>query len=144
MKRPVGVTYESFPLRILLVCVVIAACGCGTKNVASVHGKVTLDGEPVAIGNIAFVPPSGSGSRAAASIEQGGYTIPASDKLAPGTYRVEVSWHKPTGRKIASADPGMMIDETREAVPAKYNTDSTLRAEIAGGEVVKDFALTSK
>ena len=70
--------------------------------------------------------------------------FPPTDKLLPGSYRVEISWRKPTGRKIASADPGIMIDETREAVPAKYNTDSTLTVEIGSGDVEKNFALTSK
>jgi hypothetical protein len=57
---------------------------------------------------------------------------------------VEINWQKPTGRKIASADPGMTADETREVVPAKYNTDSTLTVEIGGGDVEKDFALASR
>ena len=130
--------------RVSALCVLIGPIGCGTKSVSSVHGNVTLDGEPVAAGNIAFLPPGGSGSRASAAIEQGAYKISASDNLAPGSYRVEISWHKPTGRKIASADPGMMIDETREAVPAKFNTDSKLMVEVAGGDVEKDFALTTK
>jgi hypothetical protein len=117
--------------------------GCKAQRAASVHGKVTLDGEPVALGNIVFLS-TGSGPKAAAPIEQGAYSIPAKDKLSPGSYRVEISWRKPTGRQVASADPGIMIDETREAVPAKYNTDSTLTAEIGSGDVQKDFELTSK
>src|SRR5947208_40017 len=104
---------KSLLVRLTVFCALVAIAGCGTKNIATVHGKVMLDGEPVALGNIAFLPPSGSGPRAAAAIEQGAYVVPASDKLAPGSYRVEISWHKPTGRKVASADPGMMIDETK-------------------------------
>lgn len=108
------------------------------------QGKVTLDGEPVTLGNIIFLPTAGSGTKASAAIEQGTYVIPATDKLAPGSYRVEISWHKPTGRKVASADPGIMIDETREVVPPKYNSDSTLKVDIGSGKVEQDFALTSK
>ena len=119
-------------------------CGCSGDASSSVHGRVTLDGEAVTMGNIVFLPPSGVGPKAAAAIENGSYAISAADKLRPGSYRVEISWHKPTGRKVASADPGMTIDETREAIPAKYNSDSTLVVEIGGGEVEKDFALTSK
>jgi hypothetical protein len=118
--------------------------GCSGQNSASVHGKVTLDGEMVSAGNIAFLPAAAGGRKVAAAIEQGLYSIPASQKLEPGKYRVEISWHKPTGRKVASADPGMTIDETREAVPAKYNRDSTLTVEIGGGEVEKDFSLATK
>ena len=108
------------------------------------HGKVTLDGEAVTMGSIVFLPTSSDGPKAAAAIENGAYALSPSDKLRPGSYRVEISWHKPTGRKIASADPGMTIDETREAVPAKYNAASTLVAEIGSGDVEQDFALTSK
>lgn len=118
-------------------------CGCSGQKAASVHGQVTLDGEPVSAGSIVFLPAAAGGRKAAAAIEGGAYSIPASEQLAPGSYRVEISWHKPTGRKIPSADPGMTMDETREAVPARYNSDSTLTAEI-GGDAEKDFALTSR
>lgn len=118
--------------------------GCSGEQTAAVQGKVTLDGEPVALGNIVFLPIGGAGTKGSAPVEQGAYTIPATDKLAPGSYRVEISWHKPTGRKVASADPGIMMDETREVVPPKYNSDSTLKVEIGSGKVEQDFALTSK
>ena len=118
--------------------------GCGGESTTALHGKVTFDGEPVALGNISFFPSTSDGKKAAAAIEQGQYSIPAEEGLAPGTYRVEVSWRKPTGRKIPSADPGMTIDETQEAIPAKYNSASTLTAEITAGQVEQDFALTSK
>jgi hypothetical protein len=122
----------------------ITIAGCGTQSAPAVHGKVTLDGEPVTSGSIVFLSAASSGPKAAAAIEQGGYAVSAQDKLQPGRYRVEISWRKPTGRKIASADPGVMVDETREAVPPKYNIDSALSAEIGSRDVEKDFALSSK
>jgi hypothetical protein len=118
--------------------------GCGTTSAPTVHGKVTLDGEAVTNGNIIFFSQEAKGPKASAAIEQGAYTISPQDKLLPGKYRVEIRWSKPTGKKIPSADPGIMTDETREAVPAKYNTDSTLTAEITAGDAEKDFALTTK
>jgi len=121
------------------VCIV----GCAQNSAAPVHGKVTLDGESIAAGNIAFLPTAGSGRKAAAAIEQGVYSLTPSDKLSPGTYRVEISWPKPTGRKIPSADPGMQADEMREAVPAKYNSKSELTVEVRSGDDEKDFALSS-
>jgi hypothetical protein len=117
---------------------------CARESASSVHGKVTLDGEPVAAGNISFLPTAGSGRKAAAAIEQGVYALAPSDKLPAGTYRVEIRWPKPTGRKISSADPGTQADETREAVPAKYNSESKLTVEIRSGDLEKDFALSSK
>jgi hypothetical protein len=124
--------------------VYIALAGCTAEKTASIHGKVSLDGEPVVAGSISFLPTSGPGKKAAAAVEQGLYSIPASDQLVPGSYRVEISWRKPTGRQIPSADPGIMTDETREAVPARYNIESTLTTEIASGDVEKNFNLSSK
>ena len=121
-------------------CAALAGCG-GSDNRMSVKGKVSLDGEVVDRGSIVFLPTAGVGTKAAAAIEAGEYVVPAEEGLRPGTYRVEVSWSKPTGRKVASADPGMMMDETREAIPAKFNTASTLTAEIAAGENTQNFPL---
>jgi len=122
----------------------IASVGCGGPAAPSLKGKVTLDGAPVTSGSIVFLPEASEGRKAAAAIEDGNYTIPAEEGLKPGKYRVEVSWHKPTGRKMPSADPGITMDETKEAIPARFNTESTLTAEFAAGEATKDFALTSK
>ena len=122
----------------------ISTSGCGKSSSSSVHGKVTLDGENVTEGNIVFLSQGTSGPKAAAAIAEGVYSLSPQDKLLPGTYRVEISWRKPTGRKIPAADPGVTVDETRESVPAKYNTESTLTAEIGSGDVEKNFDLTSK
>jgi len=129
---------------ITALCVVAGFVGCQAETGSAVQGQVTLDGEAVAIGSISFLPTSGAGPKGSAAIEQGAYSIPATEKLQPGSYRVEISWRKPTGKKVASADPGMTIDETREAVPAKYNTASTLIAEIGGAHAQQDFAMISK
>jgi hypothetical protein len=129
--------------RQILFVVLIALAGCASEGSSPVHGKVTLDGQPVEAGNIAFLPTAASGRKAAAAIEQGAYALSMSDKLPPGSYRVEIGWPKPTGRKIPSADPGMLTDETREAIPGKYNTNSTLTVEIGKGDTEKNFALTS-
>jgi len=130
-------------LAMLDVCLLVLA-GCGDATSTALHGTVTLDGAPVTNGNIVFLPETSDGPKAAAAIEEGKYSIPADVGLTPGTYRVEVSWHKPTGRKVPSADPGIMMDETKEAVPSKYNASSTLTADLAAGDLEKDFALTTK
>lgn len=129
---------------LLALCTVAGIFGCGKSSAPTVHGKVTLDGESVSMGSIEFHPQGSGGTKAAAAIEQGAYAIPATTKMQPGKYRVQISWMKPTGKKIASADPGITADEMREAVPAKYNTATTLTAEIGAGDTEKDFVLTSK
>ena len=136
--------HSRFCLVFLIALAAVAADGCGRSRSPSLHGKVTLDGEPVANGSIVFLPSTSDGPRAAAAIEGGNYTVPASAGLAAGTYRVEINWRQPTGRKLPSADPGIEMDETKEAIPSKYNADSTLTAELTAGDVTKDFALTTK
>src|SRR6186713_2840818 len=78
-------TLVSHALGLLLV--VLGGCGGGAAP--SIHGKVTLDGEAVTQGSIAFLPTGSGGPKAAAAIEQGAYTISSEDKLVPGKYRVE-------------------------------------------------------
>ena len=127
-----------------LIVLLMSFAGCGSNSALPLRGMVTLDDQPVAMGNIVFLPLASGGPKAAAAIENGSYSIPADQGLKPGKYRVEISWHKPTGRKIPSADPGMTIDETREAIPAKYNSDSTLTVDLDGTDKPHNFALTSK
>lgn len=127
-----------------LVALSVLLLGCGKSSAPTVHGKVTLDGQSVAAGSIEFHPQGSGGTKAAAAIEEGSYAIPAATKMQPGNYRVKISWMKATGKKIASADPGITADEMREAVPEKFNTNSTLTAEIGSGDTEKDFTLTSK
>lgn len=115
--------------------------GCGGDGRKGVSGDVTLDGEPVNGGSIVFLPSGGEGSKGAAEIIDGKYSIPPAQGLAPGTYRVEINWSKPTGKQIPSGDPGMMMDERQEAVPARYNSNSTLTVEITAGENQHNFPL---
>ena len=138
-----AVSHQS-SLLLLTISTLLCLAGCTAENSASIHGKVTLDSEPVANGSIEFLPTPGPGKKAAAAIDQGLYSIPATDKLPHGSYRVKISWHKPTGRQIPSADPGIMTDERREAVPARFNAESTLTVDITSGNVEKNFELLSK
>jgi hypothetical protein len=129
-------------------CLLLALClafvgltGCGGEGRRSIHGEVTFGGEPVSGGSIVFLPPGGAGSKGAAEIVDGKYSIPSEQGLEPGTYRVEIRWEKPTGKQIPSGDPGMMMEERIEVIPSQYNAESTLTAEITAGENKHDFHL---
>jgi hypothetical protein len=127
----------------LVLAVLLAAAGCGGSDQSTVKGQVTLDGAPVENGHITFYSTAADGAKAAAAIQNGEYAVPAGHGLTPGSYKVEVSWLKPTGKKVPSADPGFTIDETREAIPRKYNADTTLTVDVGPGETVRNFPLTS-
>jgi hypothetical protein len=118
--------------------------GCSGGSPASLKGKVSYDGQPVDNGGILFLPADeSSGVKLAAAIENGEYVIPAERGAVPGVYRVEIRWSKKTGKQIPSADPGMTVEETKEALPAQFNTNSTLSREIKAGENMLDFELSS-
>jgi hypothetical protein len=109
-----------------------------------VSGKVTLDGQPLDSGEIAFVP-SGDGPAAGGLIHKGKYAIGRSDGPVPGPHRVVITSAKPTGKKIKDeADPKVLYDERAETLPARYNAQSELTAEVKpGGGNTFDFELTT-
>jgi hypothetical protein len=127
--------------------VLIATAGCGGGNRAAVRGKVTLDGQPVETGLISFIPAKGTKSPSAgAAIARGEYEVQGDNLPVPGSYRVEIKAQKKTGKKVpvgSPAPPGTMADETVEAIPARYNTKSTLREELKAGPNVLNFDLVS-
>ena len=87
----------------------------------------------------------GQGASASAEIADGAFRLRGDDGLSPGPYRVEVFSIQPTGKKVADAEnPGTLVDETANAVPRRYNVDSTLKAEIPAGGPKEplSFALT--
>ncbi|MES2790379.1 MAG: hypothetical protein V4719_12280 [Planctomycetota bacterium] len=131
----------------LLIVAGIAGCGESGARRFPVSGSVKLDGKPVEQGSIMFVPlgeeaiPSAGGK-----IEAGEYTLPAEYGPAVGKYRIEIHWPKPTGKKVAMgspAPPGTMVDEVREAIPAKYNVKSKLERDVTSGENTIDLDLES-
>lgn len=132
-----------FPAIVLLLTACIVTVGCGDSAKARVKGNVTFNGDPVEEGSISFLPAEDTQSRkASAAILNGVFDIPADRAPTPGKFKVEISWFKKTGNKIASADPGMVAaDETKEAIPAKYNRETTLVRELVVGENKLDFKL---
>ena len=114
--------------------------GCGGD--ASVVGNVTLDGTPIDSGAVVFVP-AGGGVKVGGGVVNGKYAVEPGRGLLPGQYRVEFNWNKKTGRKMGTGD-GDPIDETKEGLPAQFNTASTQTAEVKAGAQVIDFPLKSK
>jgi hypothetical protein len=127
-------------LGLLVSCLV----GCGEDlGRQSVYGEVTLDGEPVNGGNISLAPQPGTqGHTCTATIDEAGnYEI--GDDAGPtiGSYRVGVTWKKPTGEKSVDQASGITMDITAEAIPLKFNARTELVVEIAAGSNEHNFAL---
>ncbi len=116
----------------------LTSCG-GAPGAVGVSGLVTLDGQPLPDGQIAFLPEAGGGLGGSGPIKDGRYSV----RVEPGRNKVQITANKmvplPTGKT------GMMgaKEEVRQYVPDRYNAQSKLTADVG---VVKDFpfALTSK
>jgi hypothetical protein len=106
----------------------------------------TLDGVNIAEGNIVFFPAGDNkGPAAGGTIKGGQYSITAAQGPVVGCNRVEIRASRKSGRKMQMplADPGVMTDELVEAVPSRYNSQSTLECEMKPGNNSLDFTLTT-
>ena len=147
-----------------LVALVSATAGCGDPT-SQVTGTVTMDGSPAAGLVVAFVPKSGGTPNAATTDSSGSYSLVAS----PGSYKVSISsqqtadtpdtavdednapYDENSGsgsdgyEALAQGDNYKDAAQFKETVPAKYNQNSELTADLVAGEN-KDvnFTLTSE
>jgi len=127
---------------------VLAGCGQPSgPELYDVSGAVTLDGQPVKNGEVVFRAEDGQGQTAAGKIVDGRYEL----KAGPGAKRVEISsMQKVPGAVGAPGTPGDPVSDTNpadvlaESIPAKYNSDSELKAEVAANnDNVFDYTLTT-
>lgn len=110
---------------------ILCAAGCnGSGDRFAIQGTVTLDGETIPKGSIAFRPLESTRSPSAgAEIVDGQFSIPAEKGVRPGQFRVEILAVRATGRSIK--DPVFGPTEVEQQyLPARYNTRSELTADI--------------
>jgi hypothetical protein len=128
-------------LGLFLFGMLAATCagGCqGDPSQGTVQGEVTFDGQPLKEGSIRFSPVDGQSATAGARISDGKFTA----KVPVGKHKVEINAPKATGRKMRAGDE--MVDELTELLPPKYNSQSTLDADVKRGTQPLRFDLTSK
>jgi hypothetical protein len=124
----------------------LAGCGGQGPLRLQLQGTVTLDGQPLPDGAISFLPVSGeNGVAAGGAIAAGRYLIKAGGGPTPGEYRVEILRMEPTGEKQPDSLGDGETDVLRNAIPARYNETSELRATVtAEGPNQFDFSLSTK
>ena len=138
-------------LSFALLAASLAGCSSqeGPARVA-VSGRVTLDGQPLASGQIRFLP-QGEGPAAAAIIHNGVYELPESAGPVPGAQRVEIEALDYYG--FAIDDEAAYVEHVekkggripRNPVPEIYNRRSTLTASVTpDGSHEFNFQLTSR
>lgn len=117
----------------------LIACGCSdnTGGRLAVEGKINFKGAPLDTGFVMFVPEAqgAPATQASALITGGSYKIPAAQGLFAGKYRVAIS---SGDGKTPAADPNAAPGPTgnfasKERIPAKYNTETTLSVEVKPG-----------
>jgi hypothetical protein len=129
--------HEVAALMVAIGLLASAGCDRGGPQIAPVTGKVTLDGQPLAAAKIEFQPDSGAPSYGRTG-EDGGYAL-----LFVGQQHGALIGHHTV--RIRTAELDSLGDHmTRESVPAKYNSRSTLTAEVSSGSNVHNFDLTSR
>lgn len=127
--------------------VAAAGCGGGGPDRGAVRGEVKLDGQPLEQGSILFVPGENTkGVVTGGQIEKGRYRLSGDDGPAVGWNRVEIRAVKKTGKMVPKplSPPGQMVEQEVEAIPARFNSASTLKVEIKAGENTYDFQVESK
>lgn len=129
-----------------LIAGMIAISGCGKPSVeipklAEVSGTVTMDGKPLQGAAVTFVPQSDA-LASTAQTDGGGryelvYALPGTTKIVKGA---ALGTH--TVRIDMLPDPMAQVEVA--SLPARYNIESTLTAEVAEGSNTFDFPLTSR
>jgi len=141
------------------IITILLLLGCfappGPEKVG-VSGAVSIDGNAVEKGSIAFVSLEG-GKTSATTITDGEYRISRNDGPYPGPQKVVIQAFDKTGKTLtidkyppsppgegpAIPPGGLIIEETRQVLPARYNTESELTATLESGNNRNvDFRLT--
>ena len=122
------------------ICVLfLFVAGCGGAGDAPklnpVHGKVTLDGQPLPNAIVSFIPPKGPPSGAITDAE-GKYEM----RFKTGAVGAVVATHSVT----VSTDMDGSGAPGAEKVPPKFNKETTLSAVVKEGPNEHNFDLQSK
>jgi hypothetical protein len=105
----------------ILLIGALALAGCQSDPFTDATGSVTLDGAPLAEGEIIFVSPDNSTTPSAGEVKDGQFKC----RVTPGAKKVQINATRDTGRKEAD---GWAIRES--IVPEKYNTKTELTADV--------------
>lgn len=141
-----------------LLAIIFAGCGRGGPELASVTGKVTLDGKPLQNAIITFTPLDGGVASSGTTSEDGTYSLvcPLGKGALVGKHRISVHSQPPGSIDSAGGvdedDPkyGTGWDASARApvfidpIPARYNINSELVRDVKPGKNVIDLELTSK
>jgi hypothetical protein len=151
--------YRCMVLTVSLWIVSLSLCGCGSASdqpeLGQVAGTITMDGQPLVATVVVFSPDNGRPSRGKTDAE-GKYEltyIGETRGAKVGHHRVEIAPNEEgedeseieaatAGEDVSAPTSPVKPEKTR--VPARYNTNSELEADVKAGENVFDFKLESQ
>ena len=119
--------------------VILAGCAESVPETQTVSGTVTFDGTPVAEGEIVFRDAAGQTRSCGGQISDGKYSFEAS----PGNKKVEITARREVPGEFDTSNPGEKTPLVEEYIPAMYNTETTLTAEVSSSQKTFDFELKS-
>ena len=141
---------QSFPTTLtycasIWLAATFAGCGSSDNRLVTVIGNVTFDGQPIAQGNILFIPEEQlSGPQVGASIDDGHYKISHKGGVGAGTYQVRIVAYRNSDGSAGSIDLGSAEQDFEQFIPEQYNDHTTLTCRIdpSAGIVEKNFSLS--
>jgi hypothetical protein len=119
-------TIKRTMIALFAVFTLSAIAGCGRDGLTDVTGTVTIDGAPLAAGDIVFEATDKKTAPQGATITNGEFKL----RVAPGQKIVRINASEGTG----VIDPLMKSEEHRSIIPPEFNEKSTLTAEIKPGQ----------
>jgi hypothetical protein len=122
------------PLLGLLTLLAAVPAGCADRygGRQAVRGEVTLQGQPLKEGVIAFVPLDGQGTQSGAPVVNGAYAVPRASGLKPGKYLVQLTAGdgKTPHDEEAAAPGGSANIVSFDLIPEEWNVRSTQKVEV--------------
>jgi hypothetical protein len=130
--------------QIFMLCAVgLAFAGCGPRDPrVTIHGTVSLDGQPLSEGQIIFRPEDSSLRAEGGAIKNGEFTI----HVFKGPHRIAINAQVAEKRKVdPNAPPGTSPEvEYRNIIPARFNEKSTLSCTVESAKDRPRFELSSE
>lgn len=128
----------------LLTLLAAAPAGCSDRygGRQAVRGEVTLQGQPLKEGVIAFEPLDGQDTQSGAPVVNGAYAVPRESGLKPGKYLVKLtSGDGKTPHDEEAGGPGGSANIVSfDLIPDDWNVRSTQKVEVKkDGENKFDF-----
>lgn len=127
-----------------LSMLVVGLAGCGSDTIGYVEGTVTLDDQPLEGALVTFIPEEGGRPAYGRTNADGWYELTYTRKekgALIGTNSVEINTES---EGDPDAENPAFRKSVPERIPAKYNVNTELTAEVESGSNTFNFDLSSE